>query len=485
MKRVRLGISTGLLLLLSCGSGDDRSGSVPPAPSGALDGVTEPEQPATPEQPTTSDLPSNAEPGDGNIDVDVEIPIDMQQPPTLPMEPAPGLACVPLPNPAAAVAGDVNVALTVEHQPISGFGGNSIRGWIPDLTPEQVDTAFGNGPGQLGLTLLRIRVPFNPATFALEVPTAARAVALGAKVMATPWSPPPALKTNNDPVDGELRVDAYGAYAEHLLGFRDFMAENGAPLYAISVQNEPDFDVDYESCLWTPAQLVDWIVGQGSRFVDTKLMTPESVRFERALTDPILENPVAAAEIDIVAGHIYGGGVADYPLARSLGKEVWMTEHYRNSDRPANEWPLALDVGKEIHDVMAANFSAYIWWYIRRSYGLLTEDGLVSKRGYLLAQYAKFIRPGFVRVDATPPSNPDVLVTAYKGGAGEVVIVAVNMNAEPQDIAVNVFDSCVVSFSRFTTSATKNIADDGALELASGRASITLDAQSVTTFVSR
>lgn len=485
MKHARLGISTGLLLLFACGSGDDPSGSAPAAPSDVMDGVTEPEQPATTEQPAMPELPSDAEPGDGNVDTEVELPLDTQEPAVMPMDPAPVPACAPLPNPAAPLAGDVNVALSIEHQVISGFGGNSIRGWIPDLTPAQVETAFGNGPGQLGLTLLRIRVPFDSDDFALEVPTAARAIALGAKVMATPWSPPPALKTNNDPIDGELRPDAYGAYAEHLLAFRDVMAAGGAPLYAISVQNEPDFDVDYESCLWTPAQAVDWIVGQGSRFGETKLMTPESVRFERALTDPILENPAAAAEIDIVGGHIYGGGVADYPLARSLGKEVWMTEHYRNSDRPANEWPLALDVGKEIHDVMATNFNAYIWWYIRRSYGLLTEDGLVSKRGFLLAQYAKFVRPGFVRVDATPPSNAGVHVTAYKRGAGEVVVVAVNMNAEPRDIALSVFDSCVASFARFTTSATKSLADDGALELATGRASVTLDAQSVTTFVSQ
>jgi O-glycosyl hydrolase len=176
-------------------------------------------------------------------------------------------------------------------------------------------------------------------------------------------------------------------------------------------------------------------------------------------------------------------------LARSLGKELWMTEHFTNSNMSANAWPNALAVGKEIHDSMSANFSAYIWWYIRRSYGPITEDGLVSKRGYLMAQYSKFIRPGFVRVAATPPAAPDVYTTAYKnpayaGDGARLVVVAVNLSADPRDITLDADGSCVDGFTRYTTSATKNVADDGLVALSEGRAAVTLEGQSVTSFVS-
>ena len=43
--------------------------------------------------------------------------------------------------------------------------------------------------------------------------------------------------------------------------------------------------------------------------------------------------------------------------------------------------------------------SAYVWWYIRRSYGLIKENGNISKRGYCMAQYSKFVRPNDVRVE--------------------------------------------------------------------------------------
>ncbi|HTV22564.1 MAG TPA: hypothetical protein VMG12_27940, partial [Polyangiaceae bacterium] len=104
-------------------------------------------------------------------------------------EPDAGPACVPhahIPSSDGAVDIDPGQPL----QTIQGFGGINVPGWIADLTPEQVDTAFGNGPGQIGMSILRVRVPFDPTQFALEVPTAQHALALGAKVIASPWSPP-------------------------------------------------------------------------------------------------------------------------------------------------------------------------------------------------------------------------------------------------------------------------------------------------------
>lgn len=397
-------------------------------------------------------------------------------------EPAP-VACTIAPNPGSE--GSINVDLTTAFQLIRGFGGINVPGWIPDLTPEQVDTAFGNGPGQIGMSILRVRVPYDPEQFALEVPSAARAVGLGATVIASPWTPPVALKSSGDIVGGSLLPESYGAYADHLLRFRDFMESNGVPIYAISVQNEPDITVTYESCRWTAQEIEAWLAEQGPRFGETKLIASESYNFNPLMTDAILADPAAEPEVDIIGGHLYGRRPTDYPLARSLGKELWMTEHYTDSSNPANSWPNALNVGKEIHDAMSANFSAYIWWYIRRSYGPITEDGLISKRGYLMAQYARFVRPGALRVAASAPAAPDVYATAYQGSGGQVAVVALNMSADPRDVTLDLSNSCVASLSRFTTSATQNVSDDGITQLQDGRAAVTLPGQSVTTFVSR
>jgi glucuronoarabinoxylan endo-1,4-beta-xylanase len=489
-----LSLSVGLA---GCG-GEDTSVATPGALAAMGGGMNEPTAPTgegpSPE-PVQEPTPGEPAPGGSGEQAPPVAGIDMPgetggeapiEDPSVEPVPIiePPIDCAPIENSGAADDGDVNVDLATEFQTISGFGGISVPGWIPDLTPEQVQTAFGRGPGQLGFTILRVRIPHQAENFAAEVPAPQLAVALGARVIASPWTPPAALKSNNDIVGGELPPANYGAYADHLLSFRDFMAENGVALEAISVQNEPDITVTYESCDWTAQQIADFLVQQGPRFGETKLIAAESFNFNRQMTDPLLNDPEVAAEFEIVGGHIYGNGLFDYPLARQAGKEVWMTEHYTDSNNPANAWPNALNVGAELHDVMQANFNAYIWWYIRRSYGPITDDGFVSKRGYLMSQYARFVRPGYIRVAASQPAN-GVQVTAYKNGPGRVVVVALNETTAVQTVSLDIFGACVTTFDRFTTSETKNAADDGPVTLENRRVTVTLDAQSVTTFVSQ
>ncbi|MBB3061784.1 family 43 glycosylhydrolase [Microbulbifer rhizosphaerae] len=378
----------------------------------------------------------------------------------------------------------ININPDTEYQHISGFGGINVPEWIDDLTPAQVDTAFGNGPGQLGLSILRVKIPANPDAWSAQVATPARAQSLyGATVFATPWSPPAHMKTNNNVIGGRLDPDYYDDYAQYLLDFADYMAGNGVSLHAVSLQNEPDWDPDYESCLWSSGEFIDFLSSQGSRFGSLKVMAAESLNFNPALTDPILNNASAEPHVDIIAGHLYGGGLQDYPLAREKGKELWMTEHYTDSQNPANAWPLALDVGKELHDSMMANFSAYVWWYIRRSYGLLTEDGNVSKRGYLISQYSRFIRPGYTRIGATANPALDVYATAYKNG-DDITVVVVNMNTSPRDLTLDLQNIGTGSFTKYTTSGSKNVSNDGIVDVSNNSASVSVDAQSVTTFVS-
>jgi O-glycosyl hydrolase len=422
----------------------------------------------------------------------VEEPPVEDPPVVVPADPDAPVACTPLANPGNATdTTDVNVNLDTELQTITGFGGVTMIRFFSGstLTPGQVDIAFGRGPTQLGLSILRYPISDNRNDWDDELPAAQRAVELGAMVFATPWTPAANLKSNNNTTGGFLLPQNYGAYADHLLAFRDFMAQNGVPIEAISVQNEPDIAVDYQSCDWTPQQISDFLIQQGPRFGDTRVIAAESFNFNVAQTDPILNNAQAAAQFDIVAGHLYGRAPFDYTLARQRGKEVWMTEHYTDSgnepDR-ANQWPLALGVAAEMHASMTSNYNAYVWWYIRRGYGLILDNQQVSKRGWLFSQYSSFVRPGFVRVQASDPAGVQgVDVTAYKNGPGKVVVVALNQATQARTINLDVFGSCVTDFERFTTSQTKNRQDDGAVALANGRVQVTLDAQSLTTFVSQ
>jgi len=64
------------------------------------------------------------------------------------------------------------------------------------------------------------------------------------------------------------------------------------------------------------------------------------------------------------------------------------------------------------------------------------------------------------------------------------VVVAVNMNTSTQTFILNIKNTCVSSLARYTTSQSKSLKADPAVTLSANAASITLDAQSTTTFVS-
>ncbi len=373
--------------------------------------------------------------------------------------------------------GTAYIDLANTQQVIRGFGAANILPWRPDMTVDQVDKAFGTGAGQLGFTILRLRVPPDTSEFAMQIATAQLAHALGVKIIASPWTPPASMKTNDTIVGGELKTGSYSAYAAHLKSFVDYLSNNGVPLYAVSVQNEPDVSVTYESCDWNATQMLNFVKNNAPS-IGVKIIADEASNFSHTITDAILNDPVAVANLSIVGGHLYGGGLASYPLAKSKGKEVWMTE-YLDLD---TTWAHVLNTGTQINDCMVAGMNAYIWWYIVRYYGPIREDGTVMKRGYAMSQFARFIRSGYTRVDATANPQTYVYVTAYTNGT-KVVIVVVNEGSSIVQ-AFSIRNGSVTAVTPYVTSSTKNCDKENDITISSGKFTKSLDAYSITTFVS-
>ena len=375
------------------------------------------------------------------------------------------------------IAQTATVTLGTEKQYIRGLGGMAHAAWAGDLTAAQRTTAFGNADGQLGLSALRIPVSDGSPDSA-NVATAKAAIANGAIVFATPWN-----------ARGAMSSSAFASYATHLNDFTTYLKNQGVNLYAIGVQNEPDYGSQGGWRTWTAAQCHDFVSSYGA-MISTKLISCESFNYSKSYYDPILDDAAALANLSVIGTHLYGTPVSGYPYAlfdqKGAGKERWMTEHYTDSTTDANSWPNALGVATELHHAMVdAQFNLYTWWYIVRSYGLISTNGAVSKRGWCMAHFSKFIRPGFYRVDATAAPASGVFLSAYKG-ASDVVVVIVNTNTSSASLNVSingsaVSGSAVSSFDRFTTSGSKSFANDGKVTASNGSLSLTLDSQSVTT----
>nr|WP_055551338.1 glycoside hydrolase family 30 beta sandwich domain-containing protein [Streptomyces sp. NBRC 110028] len=391
---------------------------------------------------------------------------------------------------SATAAAGVIIDPAAERQTIRGFGGMNHTLWINDLTPAQRDVAFGNGEGQLGFSVLRIPVYENRADWSREVATARRAIEYGATVIASPWNPPAHMVETfvhgNQANAKRLRYDMYGAYALHLDEFYRFMRDNGVNLYAISIQNEPDYAHDWT--WWTPNEMIRFL-RENAGSIGTRVIAPESFQYVKSFSDPLLNDSGALANMDILGAHLYGTPYQNFPYPlfkeRGRGKELWMTEvYYPNSSDSADLWPQALDVGEHIHRALVdAEFQAYVWWYIRRSYGPMREDGRISKRGANMAHFSKFVRPGYVRINATSNPQANLYVSAYKGGTSKVVIVAINKGTSTVSQPFTLVNNTSSSVSSWLTDASRNLAPRGAINVSNGSFTGELPARSVTTFV--
>ena len=165
-----------------------------------------------------------------------------------------------------------------------------------------------------------------------------------------------------------------------------------------------------------------------------------------------------------------------------------MTELYLN---PAGAPPAigdALAAAKEIHDSLTVgNYNAYVWWWVQdvpsqNSYtGLIDSNNNIKPAGAAMAQYSRFVRPGYVRVHSTY-STPGVYVSAYKGN-GHFVIVAVNTGTSAVSQPFAIQNQSITSLVPYQTTAAAAVAPQSTVSISNNQFTYTLPAQSITTFV--
>jgi len=343
-------------------------------------------------------------------------------------------------NVLAAAAGSktANATITVDpgrkQQYIRGYGGmETTWGNFFQSDPEDMENMFN--PDILGYNMWRIMIP--PVTTnidgdadgkgGLEEYLMAREYAnryyenvkivngYGGYVLASPWSPPKEWKSNNSiNSGGNLMHQYYKQFANYLRSYARHMANHGAPIYAVSIANEPNYAGGYDGCEWTPEEMRDFYkeVGrftQGVRGFGGGKVTPTvlTVNGESANNPDInhkaMDDPVSNAAIDLFARHVYGNQTERLWGRQNLnGREVWMTEHNINSASDAGYpmdstwnymWRFMNDVDLVIR---LNNENAFVWWVVKRFYSFIGEGAAgtlkhaILPRGWGLAHYSKF-----------------------------------------------------------------------------------------------
>jgi len=333
------------------------------------------------------------------------------------------------------------------YQYVRGFGGMDVA-WTNFPAQDPIDMEIMYNPDKLGYNINRIMISpgkLDPVEGIQDLVNGSRpdyyenvkiVNKYGGYNLASPWSPPKEWKSNNSINGGGHLIYSYRKqFADYLKQFAQHMYDRGAPIYAISISNEPNYTAGYDGCEWTPLEMRDFFIEVG-RFTEgirgygggKQIPTVLTVNGESANNPNInveaLKHPLSRAAIDLLCRHVYGeqtttlwrftpqgdtGATPDNSTVNNIldrgdgtKMEVWMTEHNINSANalayPSDStwnyvWRFMNDVDLVIR---LNNENAFVWWASKRFYSMIgdgqyaTINHAVLPRGYGLSHYAKY-----------------------------------------------------------------------------------------------
>jgi glucosylceramidase len=305
-------------------------------------------------------------------------------------------------------------------------------------------------PGETDPDLAKFSIAHDKADI-LPVMKEILAVNPSVKIIGSPWSPPGWMKTSQSMVQGALLPAAYAPLAKYFVKYIKAYADEGVPIYAITMQNEPvNIPGNYPGMGKTAVEQAAFLREHlGPAFREAALSTKilifdhnwDLVEFPLQ----VLSDSKAAAFAAGTATHCYGGAVtAQLELHnRFPEKEIWMTEcsggdwqkgnlleqqvrliigSTRNWAKSVVLWNLALNQAHEpflvgctnCHGVMTVNDSA--------SPAQVTPTVDFTA----LAHVSKFVEPGARRIESNSFDRGSLEDVAFQNPDGSIILLVPN-----------------------------------------------------------
>ncbi|HEY1496839.1 MAG TPA: glycoside hydrolase family 30 beta sandwich domain-containing protein [Candidatus Solibacter sp.] len=394
-----------------------------------------------------------------------------------------------------AAPGTKNPTIEIDErqkfQPIDGFGyaltGGSAQHLIHMSAAARaaiLKELFGTGDREIGVSYLRLTIgasDLNERVFTYDdmpdgqtdpdlqhfdlgpdksdvIPVMKEILKLNPriKILASPWTAPSWMKTNNNAKGGALKPEAYAVYARYFVKYIRAMKAEGIAIDAITVQNEPLNPKNTPSLVMQAAEEALFIKNHlGPAFhaagIKTRIVLYDHNCDVPEYATAILADAGAARYVDGSGFHLYGGKIEAMTQVHDQfpAKNLYFTEQMvvgsvegkpainiaapvrrliigatRNWSRNVLLWNLAADPKNNPH---TDNGGCGV------CQGAITIDGDQASRNlayYVVAHASKFVRPGSVRIASTSlDALPNV---AFRTPAGKRVLIVVNASQTPQ-----------------------------------------------------
>ncbi|KAJ6477869.1 glycoside hydrolase [Mycena vitilis] len=437
----------------------------------------------------------------------------------------------------AQVTVTVNVAQT--FQTMDGFGfsqafgrANDIKG-LPAASQEQALDFLFNTTRGAGLTILRNRIgsggtgdsieptsPGSPTTMptyvwddndAGQVWFSQQAQSYGVKTFyADPWSAPGFMKTNGNEANGGFLCGVTGetcssgdwkqAYANFLVQYVRFYAQEGINITHLGLFNEPDFTASYSSMLTNGQQAIDIIkvlaatVKTAGLNVQLACCDATGWNAQTTLTNAIVVGGVESS-LGIFTSHGYSSAPST-PMKTT--RRVWQTENADLSGSfSPNNWFTSGAAGEGLTwantiytAIVNANCSAYLYWeggeIGTTNSALVLVSGTTpqaSKRLWAFAQWSRFVRPGAVRIGTSVATSGSLKLSAFKNPDGTVSVQAINTGATTTNVTVGA--AAGYTINNATAIVSQQGTDFGSLPvtISAGRVTGSVPAHAMVTFL--
>jgi len=272
------------------------------------------------------------------------------------------------------------------------------------------------------------------------------------KLMASPWTAPAWMKTNNSLAGGSLQQQWEASYARYLGKFIQAYEDAGLPIDTLSVQNEPLHTSNYPTMSMSASQQTRLIRDHvGPHFaaegIATKLLAYDHNWDQPDYPIQVLNDPVARQYIAGSAFHAYAGSVGAQTTVHNAhpDKGIYFTEitggdwatnfadnlvwnfqniiigNTRNWGKNALLWNLALDQNNDPHLNGCSDCRGVVT--INNTTGAVT----FNEEFYVLGQVTKAVQPGAVRIGSTTGSTLNTV--AFLNPDGSRVLIALNPNS--------------------------------------------------------
>ncbi|HSL45355.1 MAG TPA: glycoside hydrolase family 30 protein [Anaerolineales bacterium] len=283
------------------------------------------------------------------------------------------------------------------------------------------------------------------------------------KLLASPWSPPAWMKTNDKMIHGgKLRPDCRETWAKYYCRYvREYEREN-IPIWGLSVQNEVEATQTWESCLYSPEEERDFVrdyLGPTLRregLIDIKLLIFDHNRDHIVNHARVIyEDPAAAQYVWGTAFHWYVGDWFDnvqklhdvYPE-----KHLLFTEGCQEGGPHLGEWGLGERYARSMINDLNRWTVGWIDWNL-----LLDETGgpnhvgnycsaplmidtrsceiLYQSSYYYIGHFSRYIRPGAQRIGCASDSGA-LETTAFINPDSQIAVVVLNRTSQPVPYAL-------------------------------------------------